>query len=346
MSDPQTSPDSRSFFDRITQWFAHGPFERWPWLLPLLSFIAGVASFALAQRSEGMARFIAAFALIGWPWLLAENVLGQMLVRLSRGRLPAKLLAFVTQSLQQEILFFSLPFLIGATRQDLGQIAFTGVVALGALVSTIDPLYHRRIAESPGVSVAFHAFCTFIGSLVVLPIALKMPVERALQVALAITTVWFVLSLPRMLARVFDHRMRLLGIAALVATLFALWEFRAHVPPAGLWLKDARITQSLDDLTPGEELTHISADELRSEGVIAFVAIRAPMGLAQSVTFEWWHQGERLDVIAGEIQGGNDSGWRTWSRKQNFPEDSRGRWRVDVLTPQGQLIGRLPFQVD
>ncbi len=103
MSDLQPSPDSRSFFDRITQWFAHGPFERWPWLLPLLSFIAGVASFALAQRSEGMARFIAAFALIGWPWLLAENVLGQMLVRLSRGRLPAKLLASLDTSLEGEL---------------------------------------------------------------------------------------------------------------------------------------------------------------------------------------------------------------------------------------------------
>ena len=44
---------------------------------------------------------------------------------------------FVSQSLQQELLFFSLPFLIGATQRDLGQIGFTAIVAVAALVSTL-----------------------------------------------------------------------------------------------------------------------------------------------------------------------------------------------------------------
>ena len=47
----------------------------------------------------------------------------------------------------------------------------------------------------------------------------------------------------------------------------------------------------------------------------------------------------------GLVYGGGKTGWRTWSRKRNFPEDPRGDWRVDLETPDGQLIERLEFRV-
>lgn len=335
-----------SLFDRVTRWFAEGPFHRWPWLLPAISFAAGWAGFALIQRGETAARSIAVMALLGWPLLLAENLLGNWLGRLSRGRLSPALLGFVTQNLQQELLFFSLPFLIGATQRDAGQIAFTTVVALGALISTLDPVYHRYVAARPGISVVFHAFCTFIASLVVLPVAVGMPLELALPVALAASGLWVTLSLPRMLAGVSDLRTRLFGMAAVLVSLLALWLLRANVPPAGLSLKYSRITQSLEGLRPGPALTRVDAQTLLTEGAVAFVSIRAPAGLAQSVVFEWWHRGERLDQVPAGIEGGSEAGWRTYTRKHNFPADPRGRWRVDVLTPQGQLICRLPFVVN
>jgi hypothetical protein len=104
--------------------------------------------------------------------------------------------------------------------------------------------------------------------------------------------------------------------------------------------------QTLDGLRPGEAIERIGAASLLTKGIVAFVAIRAPAGLSQGVVFEWWHRGERLDSVPALIQGGSNNGWRTFTRKQNFPADPRGRWRVDVLTPQGQLICRLPFVVD
>jgi len=338
--EPATGPE------RLLRWLTAGPLQRWPWLLPAISFAAGWAGFLLIQRGEAMARTIAVMALIGWPWLLAETVLGGWLVKLSKGRLSAGLLGFVTQNLQQEILFFTLPFLLGATQRDVGQMAFTGLVAVGALISSLDPLYHSRIAAHPGVSVAFHAFCTFVASVVVLPMAAAMPLEQVLPVAIGVSGVWMVLGLPRMLSGIGNHRMRLVGLAALPIAFLLLWEFRAHIPPAGLSLKNSRMTQSIEGLRPGTEIKRIRADSLLTNGIIAFVAIRAPAGLAQSVVFEWWHRNERLDEVPAEIQGGNEYGWRTFTRKQNFPADPRGKWRVDVLTPQGQLICRLSFTVD
>lgn len=79
-------------------------------------------------------------------------------------------------------------------------------------------------------------------------------------------------------------------------------------------------------------------------GVVAFTAIRAPSGVAQSIIFEWRHHGE-VERIPAEIHGGNDRGWRTYSRKESFPANAQGRWIVDVKTPQGQLLRRMRFVV-
>ena len=46
------------------------------------------------------------------------------------------------------------------------------------------------------------------------------------------------------------------------------------------------------------------------------------------------------------MQGGRPGGFRTYSRKADFPPDAQGRWTVDVVTASGQLIGRLRFRVD
>jgi hypothetical protein len=122
-----------------------------------------------------------------------------------------------------------------------------------------------------------------------------------------------------------------------------VWELRAQVPPAGLAVTEARITQTLDGLTPGSPVRVLAAADL-ADGVIAFAAIRAPSGLAQEVIFEWRHNGER-ERIAAEIEGGRATGFRTYTRKRAFPDDARGLWTVDVITPQDQLLERLRFLV-
>jgi hypothetical protein len=78
--------------------------------------------------------------------------------------------------------------------------------------------------------------------------------------------------------------------------------------------------------------------------VIAYAAIRAPAGLKQSVIFEWRH-GPETERIVSEIVGGSEGGYRTYSRKLEFGAEPIGRWTVDLVTPQGQLLKRLHFDV-
>lgn len=321
--------------------------SRHPWLLPLLSFALGWASFFMVQRGESLARVIAAVAVIGWPWLLLEGLLGGWLTRRTGGRLDGRLLHFVTQSLQLEMLFFALPFLIGATQDDPGQIAFTGLAVLATLICTLDPVYLRGVARDGLTHVAFHAFCSFLAGLVLLPIVLRLPLEAALPLAWLLTGLMLLAGVPRILARSLPWHGRLLRLLAMAGLLLGLWGVRAHVPAAGLWVPQALITQSVtDELVPGAPLQVLEAQSLRRNGLVAFAAIRAPHGLSQSVAFEWRHRGALQDRITAVIRGGREEGFRLYSRKHNFPADPRGDWTVDLLTPQGQLIRRLRFSVE
>jgi hypothetical protein len=322
-----------------------GLLEHVPWLLPAISFGWGWISFLLVQRGEGLARAMAILALIGWPWLLAEPYLRKYLQNKTPGKLTDLVLNFIGQSVQQELLFFSLPLILGATQwQHPGQILFAAVAVAAALISTIDPIYNHRIAGRPVIGLAFHGYCSWLAALVVLPLVLHVPLERALPYAVLFVVVWLLLTMPRSLKVLPSHRQRAAWAAGCILVPLAMWQLRDNIPAAGLSVRDAKITQTIQNLVPGEPRAVIHSADL-AQGVIAFVAIRAPMGVAQSVIFEWRHAQQR-ERIAAEIIGASQSGWRTWSRKQNFPQGSTGEWTVDVLTPQGQLIKRLSFTID
>jgi hypothetical protein len=224
-----------------------------------------------------------------------------------------------------------------------GQMMFVAGAALVAILVSIDPVYLRRIAPHAGLSSALHAYCTFIASLVVLPVALHMPLDQALPLSMAITAGSLMLSLPRMLMAASTVKLRLIGSAALVAIFPLMWAARAAIPPAGLWVREARVAQGIVDLEPGPAVENFGPGELTNTGAVAFVAVRAPTGLSQAVVFDWHLEGALIDRIPAEISGGREAGFRTYSRKQNFPAESRGHWRVDLRTPQGQLIARMRF---
>jgi hypothetical protein len=322
---------------RFSKWH-----ERLPWLLPVTSFIAGWIGFVMVRRGADWARLVAMLALLGWPWLLIEPVVRRLLEQ-RRRRLGTFVVNYVSQSLQQELLFFSLPFVIGATQSDLGQIAFAGFVGAAALVSTIDPLYERWIAKRAARRLLFHAYCSWIAALVVLPMVLLVPLEQALPMSLATVVVWLVLTFPLSWRSLRTWRARTAWIASVIVVPIVVWELRAQVPAAGLAVTRARITQSLQGLDPGPAVDTIERSAL-DQGVIAYAVIRAPAGLTQTVIFEWHHNRES-EQIPEKIHGGSATGWRAYSRKMVFPADATGSWTVDLVTPQGQLLKRLRFDI-
>jgi glycosyltransferase involved in cell wall biosynthesis len=80
-----------------------------------------------------------------------------------------------------------------------------------------------------------------------------------------------------------------------------------------------------------------------------FSSIFAPTNLNTRVVHDWqyfdensseWVSATRIDY---GIRGGRDGGYRGFSTKQSlFP----GKWRVDVETERGQVIGRVRFDIE
>ena len=321
--------------------------ERWQWLLPVVSFVVGWVGYIAIERGPGLARGVAFTALLSWPWLLLEPLAGRWLHRISKGRLSEDAACFVTQSLQQELLFFSLPFVIGAAQRDWGHGLFVLVLAAAAVLSTLDPLYQKRVAQSPVAAVCFQVYCTWVVALVVLPIALHLPLEQCPPLAAGAGLLALAAGLPRLLGSVQGLGRCLHRVLPPITALILVTGLAPAWPPASLRLTEARMTTAIVQQQPGAAVRQISAEDLRRDGLIAFTAVHAPAGLTQGLSFDWYHGSQCIDRIPAQIEGASDKarGWRTWTRKQNFDGDPRGTWHVNIRTAGGQLVGRLRFRV-
>ena len=320
--------------------------QRYPWVIALYGFVSGLASFILVDRQDQLASLIAILMLASWLFLVLESAFNQRLARWFGIELPAWLARFVTQMIHQQSLFFVLPFFAMSTTWNSGQLLFTSLLGAAALVSIIDPLYYDWLAPRRWLYLAYHSLTLFAVMLTAMPIILHLTTPQSYQLALLLTVL---LSFPTLAASLqFRRRWRWLALPLLTAGLLgAGWLARPWVPPATLRLNQVAISLDVNDQTraPSQSLQQLGATQMRSQGLYAFTAINAPRGLAERIYHVWKRDGEEVDRIALNIQGGTQSGYRAWSHKQNFPQEVVGRWSVEVVTDAGQLIGVLRFAV-
>jgi hypothetical protein len=338
-------PYWKRYLSRLVD-FATMLINRYPRLIALAGFVSGVCSFLLVDRQHGFAKVMAIVMLASWLWLMMENVLRQWMTKRFGWNLPPGLLRYATQMIHQESLFFVLPFLFVTTTWNSGQAIFTGLLAAMAVVSVVDPLYYKSLSRRRWVFLGYHTLTLFAVLLTSLPIILHLTTTQSYRLALGVAVL---LSFPSILVALSIRRLWqwpvVLGLSLMIGGLG--WMLRTWVPPATLWLTDVAVTSSFDNLKrePGKSLDEISASQLRSQGLYAYTAINAPRGLSERIYHVWLHNGNEVDRIPLEISGGRKAGYRAWTHKQNFPGEVAGRWRVQVITEDGQMIGTLRFEV-
>ena len=107
----------------------------------------------------------------------------------------------------------------------------------------------------------------------------------------------------------------------------------------GIEEKDNRWYRSLT-----REVVHLKPDE----PAYVFSSVFAPTDLNTQIIHDWQYYDETKGewVSASKIPfmiiGGRNNGFRAFSMKDNI---FQGKWRVDVETDRGQVIGRLRFDV-
>jgi len=321
-------------------------FKRYSGLMAVIGFASGVASFLLVEGREAYAQLFAMLMLVSWVWLVLENWLRAGLLRRFGFDMPPAMMRFATQMVQQESLFFALPFFLVATNWGHGQAIFTSLLLLCALISVIDPIYYKQLAPRRSLFIVFHALSLFAVMLVVLPLILHLTTGESLALALVMALLFSLPSLGQLLPNGRWWRLPLL-VLMLITLAAGLWQFRSWVPPANLRLIGITLSQQIDheQRIPGASLRQIYTAALKQEGLYAWTAVRAPRGLREQIHHVWLHDGAEVDRITLDIRGGRDEGYRAWTHKLNFPDDSVGHWQVRVVTDSGQLIGLTRFTV-
>ncbi|HSC67247.1 MAG TPA: DUF5924 family protein [Cellvibrio sp.] len=319
--------------------------ERFPWAMPLFGFLSGLASFLLVERNEQIARIIAILMLASWCWLILEKVLRRYVANWFGVQLPKPVLSYFAQLVHQESLFFIIPFFVITTTWNSGQALFTGLLLIAALVSILDPLYFRWLAPRRWLYFSFHGITLFAVLLTALPIIFQLPTAKSYAWSLGIALAFTLPSVAADLPWRWWQRAIAMVVLAVMSTFFA-YITRAWVPPATLWLTEVAVTDYVDSdrRAPENALTLISRAQLQ-DGLFAYTAIHAPRGLNERIYHEWQLNGQQVDKVALDINGGREAGYRAWSHKVNFPENPIGRWQIRVVTEADQVIGILRFRV-
>lgn len=320
---------------------------RYPWLMPLIGFASGLASFFLVERKqEAFAQGISILMLMSWLWLTLENSLSKGIHYWWNIELPPKAIRYITQLVQQESLYFVVPFFVMTTTWNSGQALFTLLLIVAALIAIIEPVYYKWLAPRRWLYFIFHGVTLFAVLLTTLPLLFHLPTPQSyvwsLFVAALLTCPTAMRNLP------YKKWRRFLSVLLLmIATCGLGYVVRPWIPPASLWLTHVAIADHIDDekKSPTQKLKIINSEQLR-KGIYAYTAIHAPRGLNERIYHQWSHKGKQLDKIALDINGGREEGYRAWSHKLNFPEDVTGHWKITVMTEANQVIGVLRFEVE
>ncbi|MDB5266554.1 MAG: hypothetical protein JWN89_369 [Parcubacteria group bacterium] len=160
-----------------------------------------------------------------------------------------------------------------------------------------------------------------------------------------------------------DYRKERKFLVGIVLGIFAavnIMYFTNLIPPLPLALKGGGVYHTLLRNGANYEVTYeeygwkgffkIYDDVhlLPNDSVYAYSAVFSPSKLDIGIVHEWQHYNEasktwetkaRIDL---PVIGGREGGFRTYSNRYGLES---GRWRVNVETSRGQIIGRLLFNV-
>lgn len=153
------------------------------------------------------------------------------------------------------------------------------------------------------------------------------------------------------------------GIAAGAAAVLAILNvsyFTNVLPPLPLALANAGVFHSVTRdgavyRAIGESRNWISVPWVeptihvnRGESLYVYSAVFAPIQLQTRILHVWQRYDDAVKewrtqaVVAYRITGGRDGGYRGFSIKST---PAKGRWRVNIQTADGRLIGRVAFSV-
>jgi hypothetical protein len=315
------------------------------WGISIASLALGLATLFVFRRGLPHVGWIVGYLLLLW---LVFAVLAEARAPLEeRGRgFVVGAAEYTIQTLYHNLLLFVIPAYWDSATLSSPNAFFLAGVALGALITAVDPIYSALARDHRWIQHAFLAFSIFAALNVALPLVGVRPgaalLGSAALAGLALAPAFRrgAIGWPRAAVQA----------AAVAAVLIPLvWVGRVVVPPAPLFLAAKQAARDVQDLVPIDPIPGtVSAATVAEWGgaLAAYTAVHAPAGLQEAIEHVWWKNGRVIArVPLSPVLGGRAEGFRTWSRKSDLGAPLQGDYAVDVRTASGQLIGRLSFTV-
>lgn len=319
---------------------------RWAirWGLSFASLLSGIVTLIIFRRGADYFPWILGYLLLLWVGgVVFANVRQALEAR--NHRIIGVVVDYTIQGLHQDLLLFLLPIYYGSTTLSSPNVLFFLLLLAAALLTSIDPWYQATVLRYPWMAQVLFAFGLFSSMNVGLPF-----IGVRSGWALLLSATFSPLAITPAIRRRFALSWRNATLAAAVGTLLvatSIWWVRDWIPPGPLHLSAATFARSVEELAPVEPIRKVSAADLRAwGGLVCFTAVSAPAGLREPIYHIWQKDGILFARIAlSPIKGGRQGGYRTYSKRSDLGADPVGRWTVDVLTVQGQLIGRVRLVV-
>ncbi|MFH1769580.1 MAG: DUF2914 domain-containing protein [Parcubacteria group bacterium] len=170
----------------------------------------------------------------------------------------------------------------------------------------------------------------------------------------------YVLLLERTIPwKVYFNQASIVKTIGLIFIVYNFLYFTNIIPPIPLSLKDLTLAHSV---TKQENIYTVQYEDAPwykfyrefdstyhwrpGMPVYVYSSVYAPAQLRTKIVHEWsYHDGDDWIVVSEiiyPIAGGRKDGYRGYSVKNNI---SPGKWRVDVQTERGQMLGRTEFEI-
>jgi Family of unknown function (DUF5924) len=252
---------------------------------------------------------------------------------------------YVSRNFYQQVLFFVLPIYYASATLTSANMLFVGLVAMSAIISTLDVVYDRHLSTNRDLVAAFFACNLFACLTAAVPIVWQFGPSMALRISAALSFVEFAsfyFGRP-----VGTHPKPWVGMLAVVLLLaLVITRGQRLVPPVPMRLSGAAFGDQVERQTL-QMATRFQQVPAGWSGTLDVVtAIDAPMGLTESVRHRWRIDGITVRTTAAhQVSGGRKEGFRLWTALPIASAPQGARISVDVETNSGQLIGRAAIRV-
>lgn len=234
---------------------------------------------------------------------------------------------------------------------------FVALIILFLLTNELSRGRYARLGFQVGVYfVALFSFSLFYVPILVESIDAWVFV---LSGFVSLFAIWFFVKL---LARSVPDKIRrgksmLVVIIGTIYIIFNVLYFSNTIPPIPLSLKDVGVYHTVERVGNNYEVLYEKKEWwqfykrydniFHSTGgrVYVLTAVFAPTDLETNLYHRWQHFDGRWITVNKfflPIVGGRGEGYRGYSFKNNVLP---GKWRVDVITERGQIVGRARFDV-